>query len=214
MADEVISRAAGISLILAIGFLGGCKKCHVGTVQATPLEYVAFAGQSNVIGGNGLSTSFVESVGSAGRAISPLQCAVGGTYIDQWQKGEALYIACLSQMQEHPPKALIWWQGEADAHDQALSDAWSTKFERMIGDFRHDLGYQIPVIYVVLANGDNNEKWATVQNAQRGIHLEGVYATDIRFAEQYRKPFDVHYSTMGYHVIGQAIADQYLEFVR
>lgn len=200
--------------LIALLLLAGCHKNPLGvSVAGTRMEYVAFAGQSNIVYTTGLSASFGAAAAASGRVVIPIECAQSGTKIDRWQKGETLYENCLAQMKAHPPTAIVWWQGESDANTQADASAWSIRFTRMVGDLRHDLGYQIPVVYVILGNGNNGPEWATVQSSQQNLHLAGCYSQTILFADEYRKPNDVHYIPEGYRVIGAALASQYMESV-
>lgn len=203
-----------LPLIAPFLLLLGCTKSPLGvSVKGTSVEYVAFAGQSNIVYATGLSAAFAGTASASGRLVIPIECAQSGTKIDQWQKGESLYENCLTQMKAHPPTAIVWWQGESDANTQADASAWSIRFTRMVGDLRHDLGYQIPVVYVILGNGNNGSEWETIQSSQQNLHLSKCYSQNILFADFYRIANDVHYLPGGYRVIGQALASQYMEHV-
>lgn len=201
-----------ILIVLAV-FLSGCqKKVVFKTILNSPtMESVAFAGQSNILPTTGLSRSFVATASADGKAVTPLECARGGSYLDEWKKGEVLYNNCVGYMKTNPPAALVWWQGEADAHDMALTLTWRTRFEKMVTDIRADLGYPIPVIFVRVGNGDNTPEWVELQHQQDSVQMAGVTAVRIDFAESYRVPSDVHYTPEGYRVIGAALALAYLD---
>lgn len=191
--------------------LAGCSKesGKLTFVPNTPIEYVAFAGQSNITTPTGLSNAFAEK--ATGHVIIPIQCAKSGSYLSEWKKGERFYTECVTAMLQNPPKAIIWWQGESDTNSLELAESWGMRFEQMIKDMRQDLGYQIPVIYVRLGGGNDNAAWAEVQRQQETLHVPRSCVQRIDFAEPYRREHDLHYDPMGYDLIGKALAVQYLE---
>ncbi len=171
---------------------------------------VAFAGQSNIVAGNGLSDQVTGN---------KIECAVGGTYIAEWQKGQRLYESCLAQMKQSPPAAIIWWQGEADAHDMGLTLIWKDQFERMVKDMRTDLGASVLFIYVQLGNGPSGEMatpvWQEMRRQQASVQLPDMVMVDVTFAHQFHKinndgNIDVHYTRDGYIAIGKRLEIQYL----
>lgn len=192
--------------------LTGCEKHHILSISSTSSYSVAFLGQSNIVAGNGLSSAYIQT---SKNAVMPIECAVGGTYLDEWQKGQPLYNECLAQMRIHPPKYIIWWQGEADAHDMALTLTWGSRFTTLINDLRSDLGYQIPITYVQLGDGPGVEmqgdKWQEMRRQQANVQLSNSKMLDVTFADKYHKinadgNIDVHYVLEGYKVIGERLA--------
>lgn len=182
---------------------------------------VVFAGQSNILANNGLSASFVVTGQAHGKTVDTIECAVGGSYLDEWQKGQLHYEACMAKMKADLPTALVWWQGEADAHEMTLAQAWAGKFTRMIDDIRRDIGYQIPVIYVQLGDGPTGEmagpNWQELRRQQASVSLPYSLMVDVTFAHHLRKinpdgNIDVHYVPEGYRVIGEVLARRLAEW--
>ncbi len=181
-------------------------------------DYVAFAGQSNVLAGNGLSDAFTATANTL-----PIECAVGGTYLSQWQKGQDLYENCLAKMKAHPPKALIWWQGEAEAHDPSQAQQWRAQYEPIIRAMRQDLGYELPVIFAQLGNCVRpsemcTDSWQEVRRQQAGITLAKAWIVDTTFIDSYRRinsdgNVDVHFTREGYMSMGRRFAQEYAAHV-
>jgi hypothetical protein len=176
-------------------------------------------GQSNIVSTTGLSASFAAATQAAGKAITPIECAVGGTYLDEWQKGQPLYESCLAEMKKNPPAVIIWWQGEADAHDMALTLTWAARFLQMTIDLRKGLGYHIPIIYVQLGNGPTGEmagpNWQEMRRQQATASIPNSSMLDVTFAHHLHKinadgNIDVHYTPEGYKAIGKELANVYL----
>lgn len=210
-------------ILLAVSLTGCDKKLRgMVSIKNTVPEYVVFAGQSNALAGNGLSLSFIQTLQIEGHLGIQIECAVGGTSITQWQKGQLLYEECLAQMRIHTPKAIIFWQGEADVNTLERT-TWAVKFNAMVNNLRTDLGQQIPVIYVQLGDGPTGEmagpNWQEMRAVQASVYNAGVYMFDATFAHKWHKMnddgnVDVHYIPQGYTEIGKALANEYLERVK
>ncbi|MEX0321502.1 MAG: sialate O-acetylesterase [Puniceicoccaceae bacterium] len=81
--------------------------------------------------------------------IALIPCAVGGTRIDKWQKGQRLYEETIRRAKlalEQGPKGhtrvvgAIWLQGEADSATPEQIAAYPDRIARMVADLRSDLG--------------------------------------------------------------------------
>jgi len=108
----------------------------------------AFKGADNAGVGPGLA--FAEAVLSRApdRRIGLSPCAVGGTSIMHWQKGERLYDqarrrAQLALAAGHPVqgriRAALWLQGEGDAPDARFA-LYEKRLHQLVRDLRADLG--------------------------------------------------------------------------
>lgn len=90
-----------------------------------------------------LAESFAEAYANKhGVDVGLICCADGGTSLDQWQKGEALYDHAVAQaklaQRSSTIVGVLWHQGESDCAP-ALSQTYRTRFERVMKDLREDL---------------------------------------------------------------------------
>jgi hypothetical protein len=78
------------------------------------------------IAGVGLGSQFARTVWQAdtNATIGLIPCAVGGTTLDQWKPGGALYKAAVARTQEAQKHgqlaAILWHQGEGDSGNPQL----------------------------------------------------------------------------------------------
>jgi hypothetical protein len=97
------------------------------------------------VAGVGPAHGFAVAVAAAvpNRSIGLVPCAVGGTSINQWKKGEKLYEDAIRRakvaMQRGTFKAILWHQGESDLGDKK-QEGYPEKLKQLIADFRADLG--------------------------------------------------------------------------
>ena len=87
--------------------------------------------------------------------IGLVPCAVGGTAIREWSRGEHLYeqMVCRARVAAGygEIEAVLWYQGESDAESDADTGAYLENVERLIGNVRADLGMpQLPFIQVIV----------------------------------------------------------------
>jgi hypothetical protein len=99
------------------------------------------------VAGVGLGKTFRETiadaVGNEHVQVGLVPCAVGGTSIDKWKKGDALYHEAVRRARialKHGRLAgILWHQGESDCGSEAKRAAYPAKLERLITDLRADL---------------------------------------------------------------------------
>ena len=89
-----------------------------------------------------------------GIGIGLVPCAVGGTAIREWARGERLYeqMVCRARVAARygEIEAVLWYQGESDAESDAAAAAYRGNIERLIANVRADLGMpQLPFIQVM-----------------------------------------------------------------
>jgi hypothetical protein len=133
--------------------------------------------------GSGLGLSFAKMlVQRTNIPIGLLPCAVGGTFMTQWdpaKKNEgrrSLYGSMLIQIKRAGGrvKGLLWYQGEAEA-SEAASKVYPKVFSAFIAACRADLGQpDLPFYLVQLArfavlNESACKFWNSVQETQRRI---------------------------------------------
>lgn len=82
--------------------------------------------------------------------IGLIPCAVGGTSLDEWKAGGALYNAALLRtrqaMKQGKLAGILWHQGEADSAPEKVA-TYADRFATMITQLRKDLGDdKLPVV--------------------------------------------------------------------
>lgn len=104
------------------------------------------------IAGVGLCSEFARqfAVKEPAANIGLIPCAFGGTSLDQWKPGSALYTNAVARtrtaMRNGRLVAILWHQGEADCSASKIA-TYPTRFAAMIAQLRADLGAQkVPVI--------------------------------------------------------------------
>jgi len=86
--------------------------------------------------------------------VGLVPCAVGGTAIKEWARGEELYENMVKRAKESVKdggeiKGLLWFQGESDTSTQIEADAYQGNMEKLIENVREDLGLpSLPIIQV------------------------------------------------------------------
>jgi hypothetical protein len=97
------------------------------------------------VAGVGLGTSFAKAIADADpdAQIGLVPCAVGGTSIDQWKKGDKLYDDAVRRtkiaMKHGKVAGILWHQGESDSGTAEKRAAYPAKLEHLIADLRADL---------------------------------------------------------------------------
>jgi hypothetical protein len=100
----------------------------------------------NVVG-VGLGKTFGETVadaaGNQDAHVGLIPCAVGGTSINKWNKGEKLYEEAVRRakvaMKHGEIAGILWHQGESDSPTPEKRAGHAEKLERLIADLRADL---------------------------------------------------------------------------
>lgn len=163
--------------------------------------------------GVGPGMAFANAVkGHVGSVMGLVPCAVGGTAIREWARGEHLYKSMVERAKVAVEgggeiKAVLWYQGESDATaDKA--EVYKEKMERLIHDVRDDLGLPLlPFIQVAIASGD--EKYIEkVREAQKSIDIPNVVCVDAKGLAL--KSDNLHLTTEAQVQLGQILANAYL----
>ncbi|KAK7390951.1 hypothetical protein VNO78_19178 [Psophocarpus tetragonolobus] len=140
-------------------------------------------------------------------------CAVGGTAIKEWARGEELYEKMVKRALESVNednceiKALLWFQGESDAINEEDAAAYKLNMETLIHHLRLDLHLpSLPIIQVALASGsDHIEK---VREAQLAIDIPNVICVDAKGLQL--KEDNLHLTTQAQIQLGHMLAQAYL----
>lgn len=97
------------------------------------------------IAGVGLGASFGKAIADAfpDAQIGLIPCAVGGTSIDKWKKGDKLYEEAIRRtkiaMKHGKLAGILWHQGESDSGVAEKRAAYPDKLEQLIANLRADL---------------------------------------------------------------------------
>ncbi|KAJ1397340.1 Sialate O-acetylesterase domain [Sesbania bispinosa] len=141
-------------------------------------------------------------------------CAVGGTAIKEWARGEDLYQNMVNRAKESVKgdqhsqiKALLWFQGESDTSSEDDARSYKVNMEKFIHNIREDLNLpSLPIIQVALASGfEYTEK---VREAQKGIDLPNVICVDAKGLAL--KEDNMHLTTESQVQLGHMLAQAYL----
>ena len=175
--------------------------------------------------------SFAESFGvwmlglldDPGYTIGLIPCAVGGTSIAQWQRGQAPYSDCVALTQAAlaaspgaSVDAIIFYQGEDDTFSAVQAAAWPAAFVKFFKDFRADaqIDLHTPVVYAEIGPNPNDPArpaWAYLQSLQVG--MENNYANvklfDCRDLTTLPAPNQIHLNVTGQTTAGRRAANVY-----
>ncbi|XBI87754.1 hypothetical protein VPH35_025795 [Triticum aestivum] len=143
-------------------------------------------------------------------------CAVGGTRIWMWARGQPLYEAAVARARAAVAGgggalgAVLWFQGESDTVEVDDARAYGGNMERLVADLREDLGSpNLLVIQVGLASGEGNYT-DIVRDAQKSINLSNVILVDAMGLPL--SDDQLHLSTEAQLRLGEMLAQAYLEF--
>ncbi|EYU25475.1 hypothetical protein ABFS82_03G039200 [Erythranthe guttata] len=162
------------------------------------------------------ANSVMERDSSIG-VIGLVPCAAGGTNIEQWSRGgERLYNQLIQRAQAAMRggggviRALLWYQGEADADDAGRAKNYKWKLEKFFTDVRSDLQLpQLPIIQVALASSKPGKYVDEIRKVQLGINLTNVICVD---AWGFPLTGDkLHLNTDGEIQVGRLMADAFLK---
>ncbi|WVZ83303.1 hypothetical protein U9M48_030465 [Paspalum notatum var. saurae] len=153
---------------------------------------------------------------SSGLVLGLVPCAVGGTRIWMWARGEPLYEAAVARARAALAAgggalgAVLWFQGESDTIELDDATAYGGRMERLVGDLRADLGVpNLLVIQVGLASGEGNYT-DIVREAQKNIKLPNVVLVDAMGLPL--RDDQLHLSTEAQLRLGDMLGQAYLKF--
>ncbi|MBA0623638.1 hypothetical protein Godav_009089 [Gossypium davidsonii] len=147
--------------------------------------------------------------------VGLVPCAVGGTTISQWQKGEFLYEqlvkrAEMAQQSGGVYRAMLWYQGEADTVNEEDVELYKGRLKTFFDDLRSDLHAPLlPIFQVILASGEG-PYIEEVREAQLNIGLPNVKCVDAKGLPL--EPDYLHLTTQAQVRLGEMLADAYLRF--
>jgi hypothetical protein len=139
--------------------------------------------------------------------IGLIPCAVGGTSLDQWKAGGALYKAAVARageaMKNGTLAGILWHQGESDGAPDKVA-TYADRLEMMIGQLRKDLkAAKVPVVLGELIHGHANNDAINVELAKAAKKLpfcglagsEGLGNKALHFNSADARAFGKRYAT-------------------
>uniref|UniRef100_A0A0A9D9F6 Uncharacterized protein n=1 Tax=Arundo donax TaxID=35708 RepID=A0A0A9D9F6_ARUDO len=140
-------------------------------------------------------------------------CAVGGTAIREWARGEHLYEQMARRARAAAGcgeiEAVLWYQGESDAKSDAETAAYRGNVETLIANVRADLGMpELPFIQVALASG-NKRNLDKVRSAQLSVNLPNVVTVDAMGLALNED--NLHLATKSQVKLGEMLAEAYIK---
>lgn len=180
-----------------------------------------FEGHDNAGVGPGLT--FAETLADAypKSRIGLIPCAVGGSSINRWTKGQPLYENAIRRAKlarEAGPegktriRGAIWLQGEADARPERI-EAYPEKLAQMIKSLRADLGIEnLP--FIVSTIGEMRTPPDLQQQMNLILldlpnHVENTGTVDARALKTHIGD-SVHFDTSAQDEIGRRFAKEFL----
>lgn len=166
--------------------------------------------------GVGPGMSFANVVKEEVGVVGVVPCAVGGTAIKEWARGEHLYESMVRRARAAVEgegggceiKAVVWYQGESDTSTQHDAEAYKANMESLIHNVRLDLqSPSLPIIQVAIASGEKYME--TVREAQKSIDLPNVVCVDAKGLKL--GPDNLHLTTEAQVQLGHMLADAYLK---
>lgn len=214
-----------LSLIIACLAVTGCNKMlpiplgnSVQGTRASTAKTFLIMGQSNAVrfGQYGGPDAFTRAVQSfAPGAITWIQCSVGGTSIDQWQKGNGtLYQACLALAKDKRIDGIIWDQGEYEAEqgDSYTALVWASKFTDLMTTFRQDISNPSAVVlYARLGPAHGLPMADTLRQAQESVHLPYSHMANL---DDVAVPQGLHYDPSAYPLLAEDFARAYYDLLQ
>ncbi|XP_021816051.1 probable carbohydrate esterase At4g34215 [Prunus avium] len=164
--------------------------------------------------GVGPGMAFANAVRERVGVVGLVPCAVGGTAIKEWARGEHLYESMVKRARESVNgggeiKGLLWYQGESDTSTQHDADAYHGNMVKLIENVREDLSLpSLPIIQVAIGSGDAKHL-EKVREAQLGIKVPNVVCVDAKGLEL--KDDHLHLTTKAQVQLGHMLADAYIK---
>lgn len=173
--------------------------------------------------GAGLGRSFARVLAKENRFVSIglVPCAVGGTHLDQWKPGGELFEGAVARtraaMKSGRLRAILWHQGEAEAHAEGDARSYIRRFGAFITALRADLGVSdAPVVVGQLCPSiyhrpEGASKFAPIMDEQLALlPLHVANCGFVSSAGLRDKGDSVHFNTPSLHEFGRRYAYAFL----
>lgn len=147
--------------------------------------------------------------------IGLVPCAVGGTSLDQWKAGGALYKTAVERTKEAMKNGtlagILWHQGESDSNNPKNVATYADRLEVMIGKLRKDLDAEkAPVVLgeLIYGNGKNDAVNMELRKVAKRIPLCGLASSEGLGNKQ------LHFNSPVIRSFGQRYAAEYLKLTK
>jgi hypothetical protein len=156
-----------------------------------------------------------QSFGSSYR-VGIVNCALAGTKISQWQRGNVLYENCVNWVKNAKGNdvisAIIMLQGEADTRRMEDVNAWTVRASTFARNLRVDIGASsAPLIFARLGynpEDTNHPFWGNLYSKQALLVGNMRYMITTEDLEKYD---GIHYATPSQIEIGKRAARMYIQ---
>jgi hypothetical protein len=178
---------------------------------------VIVAGQSNAVGSAPQLAARLPN-------MIVVNCALDGSPITRWQRGQDLYEKCLAKVQPYQQAGnriawIFWMQGERDSYDAAVAPHWRELFYQFAHDFRADLNMKgAPVVYAQLGPQPTDKPrpyWRSIQYQQSQARIGHPNLIMIRSYDisPYCPAIGPHWCDDGYGVIARRAIHAYRQAI-
>ncbi len=163
--------------------------------------------------GVGLGSEFAREILKANpnANIGLIPCAVGGTSLDQWKVGGALYKTAVARtteaMKQGKLAGILWHQGESDSGKPDAVATYADRLSVMIGQLRKDLqAEKVPVVLGELIHGHKTNDSVNVElvAAEKKIPLCALVSSKDLGNKA------LHFNAADLRTFGQRYAAEYL----
>ena len=131
----------------------------------------------------GLGCSFARNMADreTDKAVALINVAVGGTSLDQWQKGGVFYTRAVASVRTALAKGaslkgILWHQGCEDSRTAELAESYAVRLATLVADLRADLG-DVPFVCGELGRFLDANLWGYVEWRTVNAQLAEAAAT-------------------------------------
>lgn len=175
--------------------------------------------------GISLGASFADKMQKqTNEKIGLIPCADGGTKLDEWMPGEALFdhavMTSRLAMRRSNLTAILWHQGESDCKNPSDVDEYYEKFRKMILAMRRALGnLQLPVVIGeiserILPSWEISELAPRLNSVLHRIAEQDPFIAIVSTQDLTLKPDGLHFDSRSLRTLGERYADAALELTR
>ena len=163
---------------------------------------VVVSGQSNAL----QSYPYISLAG-----YDIINCAVGGTSVTKWQRGQVPYENCLDLVAGRDIAGILHFQGERDSRNANVYLQWTDLTLQFFNHFREDTNSQgVRIVYArlgLLPTDVNRPYWNKIKNQQNKLpdFDSTLYMINTSDINPYCPIEGPHWCPEGY----QAIADRF-----